>query len=433
MKILVIGGGGREYGIAKRLSEDPRVDKLYVLPGNGGISEFAECFDVKATDLDGVRDFVREHPVDFAVVTPDDPLALGMADLLRGMGVPCFGPSKAAARIEASKIFSKNLMMKYSIPTAKAESFDSFAAASLYIAMAKYPVVVKADGLALGKGVFICRNHHEAVNALRELMEDRLFGASGERVLVEEFLEGPEVTVLAFTDGRTIKPMVASMDHKTAGEGGTGPNTGGMGVIAPNPFYTEEAAAECMEKIFLPTIRAMEEEGCPFTGCLYFGLMLTKDGPKVIEYNCRFGDPEAQTVLPLLESNLLDAMLATEEGTLDRTPVVLSNRAACCVVLASGGYPGKYEKGKPITIGKLGEGVHIVHAGTKKTEDGFVTAGGRVLNVIAAADSLKEAVAAAYEGVLKVGFDGMYVRRDIGRAALDYLDEKKAYDLLRRS
>ena len=433
MKILVIGGGGREYGIAKRLSEDPRVDGLYVLPGNGGISEFAECFGIKATDLDGVRGFVREHPVDFAVVTPDDPLALGMADLLRGMGIPSFGPSKAAARIEASKIFSKNLMKKYGIPTARAESFDSFASASLYIAMAKYPLVIKADGLALGKGVFICRTHHEAAEALKELMEDKTFGASGEKVLIEEFLEGPEITVLAFADGKTIKPMVASMDHKTAGEGGKGPNTGGMGVIAPNPFYTEEVAAECMERIFLPTVRAMEEEGCPFTGCLYFGLMLTKDGPKVIEYNCRFGDPEAQTVLPLMTSNLLDAMMATETGTLDRTPVVFSDKATCCVVLCSGGYPGSYEKGKPISIGDTGEGTHIVHAGTKRTENGFVTAGGRVMNVIAVADSLKEAVEKAYSGAEKICFEGKYLRRDIGRAALDYIDEKKAYDLLRRS
>ncbi|MCR5610390.1 MAG: phosphoribosylamine--glycine ligase [Clostridiales bacterium] len=419
MKILVIGGGGREYGIAKRISLDERVEKIYVLPGNGGISEFAECFDIKATDLDGVRDFVLEHPVDFAVVTPDDPLALGMADMLRGMGVSCFGPSKAAARIEASKIFSKDLMKKYGIPTAKAESFDSKAAASCYIASQDYPLVIKADGLALGKGVFICRSHEEAAEALHELMDNKLFGKSGERVLVEEFLEGPEVTVLTFTDGKTVKPMVASMDHKTAGEGGTGPNTGGMGVIAPNPFYTEKIAAECMERIFLPTVRAMEKEGCPFTGCLYFGLMLTKDGPKVIEYNCRFGDPEAQTVLPLLETNLLDAMMATENGKLEETPVVFSDKAACCVVLASGGYPGKYEKGKPISIGVLDEGTEVVHAGTRMTENGFVTAGGRVMNVISTADSLKEAVEKAYKGAEKVSFEGMYLRRDIGKIALD--------------
>ncbi|MBO4848917.1 MAG: phosphoribosylamine--glycine ligase [Clostridia bacterium] len=421
MNILIIGGGGREYGIAKKLREDERVEKLWALPGNGGMEELAECFPIKATDMEGVCGFAAEHPVDFAVVTPDDPLAMGMADRLRAMGIPCFGPSKAAARIEASKIFSKRLMEKYGIPTAKAAALDSLDAALRFVEENEPPMVVKADGLALGKGVFICRTRDEAEAACRELMEDRLFGESGSRVLIEEFLEGPEVSVLSFTDGRTIVPMVSSMDHKTAGEGGTGPNTGGMGVIAPNPFYTEAVAAECMERIFLPTIRAMELEGCPFSGCLYFGLMITKDGPKVIEYNCRFGDPEAQTVLPLMETSLLDAMLACEAGTLDGTPVAFSRRAVADVVLASGGYPGRYEKGKLITVPELDEGVCLVHAGTKRTEEGYVTAGGRVLNVVAVADTLPEAVEKAYANAERVTFDGVYMRRDIGRTALEII------------
>jgi phosphoribosylamine--glycine ligase len=423
MDILIIGGGGREYGIAKKLSEDARVSRIFVLPGNGGMEEFCECFPVKATDMEGVKAFVETHPVDFAVVTPDDPLAMGMSDMLRGMGVPCFGPSKAAARIEASKVFSKKLMEKYGIPTAKAVSLDRLGEALDYVLTHEPPMVVKADGLALGKGVFICRSREEAARAVLELMGNKLFGASGDRVLIEEFLEGPEVSVLSFTDGETIVPMVASMDHKTVGEGGVGPNTGGMGVIAPNPFYTEAIAAECMERIFLPTIRAMAAEGCPFSGCLYFGLMLTKDGPKVIEYNCRFGDPEAQTVLPLLETPLLDALIACEEGTLKDTPVRFSDRAACCVVLASGGYPGSYKKGVPMRIDEPAEGTMIVHAGTKKAGEGFVTAGGRVINVISVAPTLHEAVETAYRETEKVDFENKYMRRDIGRAALDHVKE----------
>ncbi len=419
MNILIIGGGGREYGIAKRLRADDRVEKIWALPGNGGMEEFCECVGIKATDLEGVCGFAAEHKVDFAVVTPDDPLAMGMADRLREMGVPCFGPSAAAARIESSKIFSKELMKKYGIPTAKAVSLDSMEDALRYVAGNEPPMVVKADGLALGKGVFICRTHEEAEAAVRELMENRLFGRSGDRILIEEFLEGPEVSVLSFTDGKTLVPMVSSMDHKTVGEGGTGPNTGGMGVIAPNPYYTPETAKECMERIFMPTIRAMEEEGCPFSGCLYFGLMITKDGPKVIEYNCRFGDPEAQTVLPLMETPLLDAMLACENGTLADTPVSFSDKAAANVVLVSGGYPGRYEKGLPVTIGDPGEGVEIVHAGTKLTAEGYVTAGGRVINVVAVADTLGEALDKAYAGTEKVYFAGMYMRRDIGRTALE--------------
>ena len=419
MKILIIGGGGREYGIAKKLLEDERVEKLYCLPGNGGMEEFAECFPIKATDLDGVCSFCESHPVDFAVVTPDDPLAMGMADRLRAMGIPCFGPSKAAARIEASKVFSKRLMEKYGIPTAGAASFDSLESALSYVNENEPPMVVKADGLALGKGVFICRTRGEAESAVRELMENRLFGESGSRILIEEFLEGPEVSVLSFTDGKTIVPMVSSMDHKTVGEGGTGPNTGGMGVIAPNPFYTEDIAKTCMERIFLPTIRAMEAEGCPFSGCLYFGLMITKDGPKVIEYNCRFGDPEAQTVLPLMETSLLCAMLACENGDLHETEIRFSDKAAANVVLASGGYPGSYKKGLPISIGSLPAGVHTVHAGTKRTEGGFVTAGGRVMNVVAVAETLEEAVEKAYEGAKNIVWENVYMRRDIGRTALE--------------
>ena len=424
MRIMVIGGGGREYGIAKKLSEDERVDKLFVLPGNGGMEDFAECVPIKATDLEGACAFAKENEIDFAVVTPDDPLAMGMADALRALGIPCFGPNKAAARIESSKIFSKELMQKYGIPTASAVSLSSSCEAREYIKTAELPLVVKADGLALGKGVYICRSLEEAEEAVSELMDNRLFGASGERVLIEEFLEGPEVTVLSFADGKTVVPMVASMDHKTIGEGGTGPNTGGMGVIAPNPFYTPEIAKECMERIFLPTVRAMAEEGCPFTGCLYFGLMLTKNGPKVIEYNSRFGDPEAQTVLPLMETPLLDAMLATEYGTLSETPVKFSDKAACCVVLVSGGYPGKYEKGLPIEFGELDDDTIVVHAGTKKTEEGYVTNGGRVLNVIRVENTLEEAVRKAYEEAEKISFPGVYMRKDIGRTALLALAER---------
>ena len=422
MNIMVIGGGGREYGIARKLAEDPRVEKLFVLPGNGGMEEFAECVPIKATDLEGVCGFAREYEIGFAVVTPDDPLAMGLADRLRELRIPCFGPSKAAARIEASKVFSKRLMEKYGIPTAAASAFDSLEDALAYVNETLPPMVVKADGLALGKGVFICRTRDEAGSACRELMENRLFGESGSRVLIEEFLEGPEVSVLSFTDGKTIVPMVSSMDHKTVFEGGRGPNTGGMGVIAPNPFYTESVAKECMERIFLPTVRAMENEGCPFSGCLYFGLMITANGPKVIEYNCRFGDPEAQTVLPLMETNLLDAMLACENGTLDKTPVRFSGRAAANVVLVSGGYPGKYEKGLPIELAPDEEDVFTVHAGTKRTDSGYVTAGGRVLNVIAVADTLEEAIKKAYAQAEKTRFPSMFMRRDIGRAALDFIE-----------
>lgn len=419
MNILIIGGGGREYAIAKRLAADPRAQRLYALPGNGGMAEFCECVPIKATDLEGVCDFARGHAIDYAVVTPDDPLALGMADALTELGVPCFGPKKAAARIEASKAFAKELMRKYSIPTAESRCFDEEKEAQEYASAHPLPLVVKADGLALGKGVFICRTHEEAAEAISELMSGARCGESGRRILIEEFLTGPEVSVLALTDGESLLPLPASMDHKTIGEGGVGPNTGGMGVIAPNPYYTGETAKTVMETIMLPTIRAMKAEGCPFTGCLYFGLMLTPAGPKVIEYNCRFGDPETQTVLPLLKTNLLDALMATNTpGGIAALEPEFGGGAVCCVVLASGGYPGAYRKGLPIEIDESafdGESAMLVHAGTKSAEGGFVTSGGRVINVIAAADTLGEAVERAYELTDKVRFEGMYFRRDIGR------------------
>ncbi len=418
---MVIGGGGREYGIAKKLSEDPRGEKLYVLPGNGGMEEFAECVNIRATDLDGVCEFASKHDIGFAVVTPDDPLAMGMADRLRALHIPCFGPSKAAARIESSKIFSKKLMEKYGIPTAKATSLDSFESALEYLSGAEPPMVVKADGLALGKGVFICRTHEEAEAAVRELMENRLFGRSGDRILIEEFLEGPEVSVLSFTDGKTLVPMVSSMDHKTVGEGGTGPNTGGMGVIAPNPYYTPETAKECMERIFMPTIRAMEEEGCPFSGCLYFGLMITKDGPKVIEYNCRFGDPETQVVLPLLKSDLLDVMTAVTEERLSEVKVEFSDESVACVIIASGGYPQKYEKGFEITIPEeAADAVYV--AGAVEKDGKLYTSGGRVLGVARVAGDLKEALRLAYADAEKISFEGSFMRHDIGARALKALE-----------
>ena len=417
MRILIIGGGGREYAIAKRLKEDARVTALFALPGNGGIRQFASCVDIKATDINGIVRFAVEEKIDFAVVTPDDPLALGAVDRLEEAGIKCFGPNAAAARIEASKSFAKELMAKYGIPTAKSRCFTDTEKALEYIENCPLPTVVKADGLALGKGVFICRSREDAESAVKELLSGERCGDSGRKILVEEYLEGPEVSVLSFTDGKTLVPLVSSMDHKTIGEGGTGANTGGMGAIAPNPFYKKATADECMEKIFLPTIRGMEAEGCPFRGCLYFGLMLTKDGPKVIEYNCRFGDPETQTVLPLMKGSLLDAFIAVREGKLAEADISFEDKAVCCVVLASGGYPGSYRKGLPISF-SAGDitalGCEIVHAGTKLTHTGYVTAGGRVLNVIAKADTLKEAIGLAYQGAARVKFDGMYMRRDIG-------------------
>ena len=425
MKILVVGGGGREHAIIRKIKENPAVDEIYALPGNAGIARDAVCVNIRATDIDGIVEFAKGHPVDFAVVAPDDPLALGCVDRLHALGIPCFGPDAKAARIEASKVFAKNLMKKYGIPTAAYEVFDDPRAALAYVKSAKLPLVVKADGLALGKGVVICETREQAEEAVVAAMEERVFGASGARIVVEEFLEGPEVSVLAFTDGTTLVPMVSSMDHKRAGDGDTGPNTGGMGTIAPNPFYTAKVAERCMNEIFLPTIAAMNAEGCPFKGCLYFGLMVTRDGPKVIEYNCRFGDPETQVVLPLLKSDLLTIMMAVENGTLADTPVEFSEGAACCVMLASGGYPGKYEKGKVIDLGEAEAMAQVFHSGTARNAAGeLITAGGRVLGVSCTADDLKTAVQRAYAAADQVKWEGMIRRRDIGRRALDILNNE---------
>ena len=425
MKILVVGGGGREHAIIRKIKENPAVDEIYALPGNAGIARDAVCVNIRATDIDGIVEFAKGHPVDFAVVAPDDPLALGCVDRLHALGIPCFGPDAKAARIEASKVFAKNLMKKYGIPTAAYEVFDDPRAALAYVKSAKLPLVVKADGLALGKGVVICETREQAEEAVVAAMEERVFGASGARIVVEEFLEGPEVSVLAFTDGKVVKPMVSSMDHKRVGDGDVGPNTGGMGTIAPNPFYTAKVAERCMNEIFLPTIAAMNAEGCPFKGCLYFGLMVTRDGPKVIEYNCRFGDPETQVVLPLLKSDLLTIMMAVENGTLADTPVEFSEGAACCVMLASGGYPGKYEKGKVIDLGEAEAMAQVFHSGTARNAAGeLITAGGRVLGVSCTADDLKTAVQRAYAAADQVKWEGMIRRRDIGRRALDILNNE---------
>ena len=421
MKLLVVGGGGREHAIIKKLRENPKVETIYALPGNGGIAADAVCVpEIGAKDIDRIVDFAVSRGVDFAVVAPDDPLALGCVDRLHEAGIPCFGPDARAARIEASKVFSKNLMQKYGIPTADYQVFDDPARALSYLRTASFPIVIKADGLALGKGVLIPQNLTEAEAAVKSIMEDKVFGASGNEIVIEEFLTGPEVSVLAFTDGTAIAPMVSSMDHKRAGDGDTGLNTGGMGTIAPNPCYTPEIARVCMDTIFLPTLAAMRAEGCPFKGCLYFGLMLTPKGPKVIEYNCRFGDPETQVVLPLLKTDLLTVMQAVENGTLGELNVEWSDGAAACVILASGGYPGHYEKGKAITLpDSLPENVTVYHAGDALTEEGaLVTSGGRVLGVTATAATLEEALRDAYAAADAIDFDGKYLRRDIGRRAL---------------
>ena len=418
MDILVVGGGGREHAVIKALKASRRAGKIYALPGNGGIAADAECVPVKATDIEGIVRFARAKKVDFAVVTPDDPLVLGCVDALEAAGVPCFGPNKDAAIIEGSKVFSKQLMQKYHIPTAASETFSSAEEALSYLRTCKYPAVVKADGLALGKGALIVGSYEEAAAAVDDIMVRRVFGASGERILVEEFLEGPEVSVLSFTDGKTVVPMISSMDHKRAGDGDTGLNTGGMGTVAPNPYYTKEIAAECMEKIFLPTIRAMNAEGRTFKGCLYFGLMLTKDGPKVIEYNCRFGDPETQVVLPLLKSDLLEIMLAVRGGTLSEEHVRFSQDAACCVVLASEGYPTKYETGFEISLPETGANESIYVAGARLEGGRLLTSGGRVLGAVATAPTLGEAIERAYALAGKISFANAYMRRDIGRRAL---------------
>ena len=418
MDILVVGGGGREHAVIKALRRSRRSGKIYALPGNGGIAADAECVPVKATDVKGIVAFAREKKVDFAVVTPDDPLVLGCVDELEAAGVPCFGPNKNAAIIEGSKVFSKNLMKKYGIPTAASETFTDPASAVAYLKTASYPTVIKADGLALGKGAVIVNTFEEAEKTVKEMMVDRIFGASGEKILVEEFLTGPEVSVLSFTDGKIVVPMVSSMDHKRAQDNDEGLNTGGMGTVAPNPYYTKEIAAECMEKIFLPTVRAMNAEGRPFKGCLYFGLMLTKDGPKVIEYNCRFGDPETQVVLPLLQSDLLEIMLAVRGGSLTADMVRFSEGAACCVVLASEGYPKHYDTGFEITMPEVGRNEEIYVAGAKAEGGKLLTSGGRVLGAVATAPTLKEAVDGAYALADRIHFANAYMRRDIGKRAL---------------
>lgn len=419
MTIMVIGGGGREHAIIKKLRENKSVTKIYCLPGNGGIAADAECVPVSATDIDGIVDFAKNHTIDFAVVAPDDPLVMGCADRLRELGIKCFGPSAKAAIIEGSKAFSKELMKKYSIPTAAYEIFDNSDDALAYLKTQKLPIVIKADGLALGKGVIIAEDEKTAENAVLSIMEDKIFGSSGSKVVIEEFLTGPEVSVLAFTDGETVVPMVSSMDHKRIGDGDTGLNTGGMGTVAPNPYYTDEIAEECMKTIFLPTIRAMKSEGRTFSGCLYFGLMLTPNGPRVIEYNCRFGDPETQVVLPLLKSDLLTVMQAVENGTLKDVDVEWSDQSACCVMIASGGYPEKYEKGKVIDFGKADEMAQVFHSGTAMNENGeMVTAGGRVLGVCCVRESLTKARDAAYAAAKQIRFEGMHMRTDIGARAL---------------
>ncbi|MBE7031572.1 MAG: phosphoribosylamine--glycine ligase [Ruminococcaceae bacterium] len=415
MKIMVVGGGGREHAIIKKLKESDKVSKIYALPGNGGMAQDAECVAIGAKEIDKIRDFAVSEKIDFAVVAPDDPLVLGAVDALEGVGVPCFGPKANAAIIEGSKVFSKNLMKKYNIPTAEYEVFSDLDAALKYLETAPIPTVIKADGLALGKGVIIAMTRDEAKDAVRSMMEDKIFGESGNNVVVEEFLTGPEVSVLSFTDGETVIPMVSSMDHKRAKDNDEGLNTGGMGTIAPNPYYTNEIAKECMEKIFLPTIEAMNKEGRTFKGCLYFGLMLTEKGPKVIEYNCRFGDPETQVVLPLLESDLFEIMQHTANGSLKDAEVKFADKSACCVVMASNGYPQKYDSGFEIT---MPQDKNIYVAGAKLEDGKLLTAGGRVLGVTETGDTLESAIAAAYETVKAVSFGNAYYRKDIGQKAL---------------
>ena len=417
MKLLVVGGGGREHAIIKSLKKNPIVEQIFALPGNAGMEKDATCIAIGAKDIPAIVEFAVNNHIDYAVVAPDDPLVLGCVDALEEKGIPCFGPKANAAIIEGSKVFSKNLMKKYGIPTATYEVFSDMQHALCYLDTAPIPTVIKADGLALGKGVIIAQSREEAKEAVRSMMEDKLFGTSGDNIVIEEFLTGPEVSVLAFTDGETVVPMVSSMDHKRAGDNDTGLNTGGMGTIAPNPYYTEEIAAVCMEKIFLPTIAAMNAEGRTFKGCLYFGLMLTPNGPKVIEYNCRFGDPETQVVLPLLESDLLTVMQATTNGCLKDTEVKFANKYACCVIMASLGYPTAYEKGYPMTIPEeIQDRIYI--AGAAKKDGVLVTNGGRVLGATAVADSLDNAITKAYDMVRTIHFENAYYRNDIGQRAL---------------
>ena len=425
MKILMVGSGGREHALVKKLLESENVSSVICAPGNAGISCDAKCFNVAATDIDGMLNLAKEQQVDFVFVAPDDPLALGMVDVMEANGFKCFGPRALAARIESSKVFSKNLMKKYGIPTAAYEVFSDAAQAISYIEQQnKFPVVVKADGLALGKGVIIAEDMQQAADAVKSIMEDKVFGASGNNIVIEEFLTGPEVSVLSFTDGKTVVPMVSSMDHKRALDGDKGLNTGGMGTVAPNPYYTADVAKVCMETIFEPTVKAMAAEGCPFKGCLYFGLMLTPDGPKVIEYNSRFGDPETQVVLPLLETPLADIIEAVADERLDEIDVKFSADSCACVIMASGGYPGSYNKGIEITgldeKGNLGSAT-VYHAGTKYIDGKFATNGGRVLGVTARAQTLEKALEKAYAATEKIYFEGAHKRSDIGKRALEAL------------
>ena len=417
MRIMVVGGGGREHAIIKKLKENKSVTEIFALPGNGGMAEDATLVDIGAKEIDKIVDFAVKSRIDYAVVAPDDPLVLGAVDALEKEGIPCFGPRANAAIIEGSKVFSKNLMKKYNIPTAQYEVFSDMAKALEYLETAPIPTVIKADGLALGKGVIIALTRDEAKEAVRSMMEDKVFGASGDNVVIEEFLEGPEVSVLSFTDGKSVVPMISSMDHKRAGDNDTGLNTGGMGTIAPNPYYTEDIARECMEKIFIPTVNAMNSEGRTFKGCLYFGLMLTKNGPKVIEYNCRFGDPETQVVLPLLKSDLLTVMQAVTNGTLDSVDVSFMDKSACCVIMASNGYPQKYDKGFEMTIpDEIKDNVYV--AGAVIKDGKLLTNGGRVLGATAVNDTLESAIADAYGLVKKISFENAYYRNDIGAKAL---------------
>lgn len=418
MKIMVVGGGGREHAIIKKIKENKNVSEIFALPGNGGMAKDATLIDIAATDIENIVKFAVENKIDYAVVAPDDPLVLGCVDALEEKGIPCFGPRKNAAIIEGSKVFSKDLMKKYGIPTAQYEVFSDAEEALEYVESCPIPTVVKADGLALGKGVIIAMTRDEAKDAVISIMKDKQFGKSGDSIVIEEFLTGPEVSVLSFTDGKTVVPMISSMDHKRAGDNDTGLNTGGMGTVAPNPYYTKSVADECMEKIFLPTIKAMKQEGRTFKGCLYFGLMITENGPKVIEYNCRFGDPETQVVLPLLENDLLTVMQAVTNETLSECEVKFADKNACCVIMASEGYPVKYEKGYEITIPEeLDKNVFV--AGAKIENGKLLTNGGRVLGVTTVKDTLKEAIDASYEAVSKINFGNAYYRKDIGQKALN--------------
>lgn len=418
MKVMVVGGGGREHAIIKKLKENKEITEIFALPGNGGIAADATCVNIGAKDVEGIANFAKENKIDFAVVAPDDPLVLGAVDRLNAVGVPCFGPKKNAAVIEGSKIFAKNLMKKYGIPTAEYEVFEELESALKYLETAPVPTVIKADGLALGKGVVIATTREEAKQAVVEMMQDKKFGESGTKVVIEEFLTGPEVSVLSFTDGKTVVPMVSSMDHKRAHDNDEGLNTGGMGTVAPNPYYTEEVAKECMETIFLPTVSAMNAEGRTFQGCLYFGLMLTPKGPKVIEYNCRFGDPETQVVLPLLKTDLFTVMKAVSEGRLSEVKVEWLDGSACCVVIASKGYPVSYQSGYEIELPETKEGEYIFVAGAEEKEGKLLSHGGRVLGVTATGKDLPQAIDNAYKLAKQVKFENGFMRSDIGQRAL---------------